>query len=493
MDKIDVDHIVPRARGGKDDENNYAATHDSCNKSKLDSDLRVARCMARYERLKEAHVDKAPNRPNLGDFLVACGGGKFPLRVACAGGLLTYTTPELNQTRCQVPIYGDKLSGLQYAFLHLPIDYIFHDDRINPRAVSPRIRGLISEFLSGRPQLHVALAWGVIEGNTLKVRVFDGQHKVVAQILLGVRELPVRLFIDPDVNLLLETNTNAGTALRQVAFDQATQRFLGSQLYWEKIDAYRQATGRLSDNLSFSEQDLVNFFRGDRREVARYILDDVRICVIYHQDNKLRDYIEFSGRETEKPLSYSTVEKTVFSLFIRKAPLSLPLNHKLEVGENRRELEKEQIVRLLNILAARLYIGSYDFDIGASKVEERLRKGDDIPEAHLRAVRVSREEILFNLLRYVRDLVKQYFLMQGQVIEDTELFQRRFPTEIWGLLDKLIANLASLPVWVNKPLSGTVFGGKRDHEYWKTIFETGRDRAGVQVLAKPLNLNELVV
>ena len=27
LDNIEIDHIIPRARGGKDDEHNYAATH----------------------------------------------------------------------------------------------------------------------------------------------------------------------------------------------------------------------------------------------------------------------------------------------------------------------------------------------------------------------------------------------------------------------------------------------------------------------------------
>jgi len=37
-----------------------------------------------------------------------------------------------------------------------------------------------------------------------------------------------------------------------------------------------------------------------------------------------------------------------------------------------------------------------------------------------------------------------------------------------------------------------VFGGKQDHEYWKIIFETGRDGSGQAIRAKPLNLNELI-
>lgn len=492
IDSIEIDHIIPRAKGGKDDENNFAATHAWCNRNKSDSDLRIARCLAKYEQVKETIGVQTPNRPNLADFLELFSGGKYPLHVQRQDSKLIYSLTELDHKHLEVPIYKDTLSNMEYCLLYLPIEYLHHDNRINPRAVSPRIRGLLNEFLSGRPQLHIALAWGTIENNQLTVQVFDGQHKAVAQLLLGVRALPVRLFINPDPNLLLEANTNAGTILRQVAFDQATQRYLGSQLYWEKIDEYRQFTHRADDDLSFSEQELVNFFRGEHREVARYIIDDVRISIIYNPDNRLRDYIEFSGREGDKPLSYSTIEKALFSLFLRQTPMQMPLNLNIEVGENPRQLEKSQIVRLANLLATTFYIGFYDFDIGANKVEDKLRRGENISDFHLRAVRVSREEALYNILRYVRDLVKQYFLMRGQVIEDVELFQHGFTEELWEMIGRLLTNIAALPLWVNHQLSGTVFGGKQDHEYWKIIFETGSDRSGIRVLAKPLNLNDLV-
>ena len=48
---------------------------------------------------------------------------------------------------------------------------------------------------------------------------------------LGTRELPVRVFVEPDTNVLLQANTNAGGTLRQVAFDAAVMRHLGSSLY----------------------------------------------------------------------------------------------------------------------------------------------------------------------------------------------------------------------------------------------------------------------
>jgi hypothetical protein len=62
---------------------------------------------------------------------------------------------------------------------------------------------------------------------------------------------------------------------------------------------------------------------------------------------------------------------------------------------------------------------------------------------------------------------------------------------LWGLIRKLIKNLAALPLWVNHSLAATVFGGKQNYDFWKALFDTGTG-GGQQVLAKPLNLDELI-
>ena len=49
QDQLDIDHIEPLAEQGKDDENNFALTHASCNRSKGASDRRC--CTARSKLL----------------------------------------------------------------------------------------------------------------------------------------------------------------------------------------------------------------------------------------------------------------------------------------------------------------------------------------------------------------------------------------------------------------------------------------------------------
>jgi len=68
-------------------------------------------------------------------------------------------------------------------------------------------------------------------------------------------------------------------------------------------------------------------------------------------------------------------------------------------GENPRELEKIQILELMNIIAEEIYLGKYDGDIGTYRIENRLQAGETLPIDHVRAFRMSKEEILWNWLK----------------------------------------------------------------------------------------------
>ena len=277
LNAIDIDHIEPLQTGGKDDPGNFALTHSSCNRSKQAADLRVARVLVRFDEIRDEVA--AENRgPSLSDLLGRFGGARYDLPMRREVCSIAMSFPDIGRNEIvQVPLYQDDLSGLAYFFAKLPIAYVYHDDRINPRAIGGNLRGLVEEFHKKRPQLQVGLAWVDLRDGQAKarVRMFDGQHKAAAQVLLGVRELPVRVFLNPDLDLLLTTNTNAGTFLRQIPFGKEVQRHLGSALLADRIGRYRTECNLHPEDESFSERDLVNHFKGEWREMRRYVLDAV--------------------------------------------------------------------------------------------------------------------------------------------------------------------------------------------------------------------------
>lgn len=492
--QLDVDHIDPLIEDGLDAENNFALTHASCNRSKGAANLEIARRLAEFERLQTQAQGEGKRGANLGDVLARHGGAKALLRLRRVANDVEYAVPEVGDNAIRrVPIYHDKQSGMDSFFAALPLEYVHHDDRINPRSIGANIRGLIEEFLQKRPQLHVGLAWWEPETDGAgKVKVFDGQHKAAAQILLGAHELPVRVFLEPDTNVLLQANTNAGGKLRQVAFDVAVMRHLGSSLYVERVKRYQSMRGLAENDYSFSEQDLVRFFRGERREMERYIIDAQRDSITRDLGNALLEFVEWAGKGADRPLSYNTIERSFFREFLYKKALDAPIGAGIEEGVNARQLEREQIVRLMSLFAEVFFVSHWDPELGGRRVENRLQAGDAIPEGHLRAWRIAREEILANVMRWVRLVIANYYAYTGKVIHEDRLLHVRLPDELWERLRNFFESLSRLPCWVDRNLSTTVFGPKQNLDYWEKVFQTGKSPTDIQVLAASLDLNEMI-
>ena len=494
--QLDIDHIIPLVNGGKDDATNMALTFSTANRSKQAADLNVARIIWKFKNLSE-EIQKEKNRnPNLTDVLHLYGGSSHALSFAIEGDYIKFSFAEIGKVDIfKLPIYTDKMSGEKYFFVLLPIEYVHHDDKINPRSIGSNVSKLISEFYKGNPQLHISLGYiEHLEEGKSEVKLFDGQHKAAAQIMLGVKEIPVRVFVNPNKDRLTESNFNAGTVLKQVAFDKSIQRHLGSALYQDRVERYQKATNRNPDDYAFSEKVLINFYKGESREMKRYIIDSVKDAITYSTENKLREYIDMGGRAKEKPLSYSTVEKTFYSFFICGDALETNIDFRLEEGKNPRELEKSQVIRLMNIIADIILVGKYDFEIGTYKIENKIQKGEQVDWDHVVAYRMLKEEIIYAWLRYILEIIIAYRVQTGQFSQGKkDFFQEELPEQLWTNIYTFIENLHNLPLWRNPGFSSTIFGGKQVSKFWQDIFSTGRSPQGEQVLAEPININKMII
>ena len=485
---LELDHIEPLAAGGKDTDTNLALTHATCNRNKGASDLRVARCLAELQSLEQAAKERGDRGANLGDVLHNYGGAKSALQLRLNDSHVEFSFPHASDNSVHTaPLYTDKLSGAQYFFMLVPLQYVHHDDVINPRSIGSNIRGLIEEFLKERPQLHVGLAWWTSDcGGAGNLKLFDGQHKAAAQILLGATDLPVRVFVNPSVNVLIQTNTNAGSSLRQVAFDKAVMRHLGSTLYGDRLKQYQTMHGLSEDDFSFSEQDLVQHFRGERRQMQRFIIDAQRNAIARDSENRLLEFVEWSGKVAERPMAYATVDRAFFQLIYQK-PLSVSIDQGVERG-----LERRQMTTLMNVFADTFFVGQWDFDIGGRRLENKIQKGDKFPDEHLRAWRISREEVAVNVMRWVRLVIENYNAVTGKQVERERLFLEEFPDLLWGNIERFLRRLSKLTCWTDTELSSSVFGPKQNLDYWESVFKTGESPSGTAILTRGIELQEMI-
>ena len=226
--------------------------------------------------------------------------------------------------------------------------------------------------------------------------------------------------------------------------------------------------------------------------MTRYVLDNVRTGILASPDNKLRDFIEMAGKGSEKPFSYSAIEKTFYSKFIYPKMLQSRWDYKADVGENPRDLEQSQIVRLMTLIAEKLYIGKYDEEIGTRRVEHKVQSGEDVPELHLRAFRMAREEVLYCWISYIAKIVEYHFIQMGKPVDSERLFQYPFSEQLWTNIGNFVESLSRLPMWIDREASVTLFGGKQTYAFWQQIFETGRSPTGHPAMTKGINIMEMI-
>ena len=492
LNTTNIDHIVPLANKGKDSEENFATTHESCNKSKQDSNLKIAKILQRLSKIQKTVQSETSKSASLKDVLISCNGSQHKFKYKIEGDHLKYSFSDIGDNKTyQATIFSDNLSKEQTCFIEVPVEYLFHDEIINPRGINNSIGKFIKEFDKKNPQLHLSLA-RIEDG---KLKIFDGQHKAAAQILLGTRKFVVRVFLQPNIDRLTETNTNAGSTLRQIAFDKSIMRQLNNTLYSERVKKYQAEHGLKDDDYSFSEQQLIDFFKGDIANIKKYIIDSIKHSITNAKDNKLKDYIDFEGKAKELPISYSAFDKTILSSFVNsKLVLTTPIEYKTDEGLNPRELEINQIVKILNILAENIYINKFLPEIGTARVEKKIidKKDTEISDEHLIAYRISKEEILYNWLQYLKKVITTYFSNTGKMFVDEKIFQTSFDEQLWINIDNFVKNLSQLPLWKDRSMASTIFSGKKNYDYWKEIFETGKSVDGALVLANPLNFIEMI-
>jgi hypothetical protein len=89
LNEVDIDHIIPTRDNGKDDPSNFAITLATYNRSKQAADLRVARVLARFDKIRELS-DSDDRGANLSDVLKSFGGGSTDIRIKLDPQAVTY-------------------------------------------------------------------------------------------------------------------------------------------------------------------------------------------------------------------------------------------------------------------------------------------------------------------------------------------------------------------------------------------------------------------
>ena len=82
--------------------------------------------------------------------------------------------------------------------------------------------------------------------------------------------------------------------------------------------------------------------------------------------------------------------------------------------------------------------------------------------------------------------------MLGTMYDEENLFQQRFDDQLWTNLTVFMQNMRDLPIWKDRSMAATIFGGKQNYDFWKKIFADGETPDGTKVMAKGINYVEMI-
>jgi len=485
--RTDIDHILALSHNGVDAEQNWGLTHESCNRSKGARDLQLQRTLYRFKSHVESYansgtdgsirnftVNEALNElyPKRQDVGAVIQNGEIQLSYnwkgnACTDRFLLLEDPET--------------PGFTSFVGMIPFECIHHDAAINPRSIVD-LEAMIEEFYNRNPQLQPSLATLSFESTSGKGKIllFDGQHKAAAQMYLGRARLYVRTFINCDKSRLKETNFRAHTRLAQIHFPQLVEDRVGDDLFLEEFTRYL-------DTGDFAKKSERAFFREhlpspQRAEFRKYFTSYLRYEVLTGKagtkPNEILNYVEtITARSKRYPLSYDAVQKTFLDHFLWLKPSREPL----EVSQNMRTLERENLIRLMNLFVEEILASNrFDFGKGIYRIEEQLTEApDSIPDSHLRAYRLCRSAAMIiwslELMRAIALLLNTLSKYQASEWPKERPLWAVIEQSDWERIRKMIRVVRDHKIWGERtnPNIVSAISSTRQRD-WKEILLQGQ-------------------
>jgi hypothetical protein len=416
-DDVEFDHIHPYSEDGRTAIDNIAVVCKRHNRDKRNLSLSEFR-----DRLALRQFFEGAKKRRLNDLLedkLGANGyaNKLSFEVDGNQAVLFFDGRQVRAELLSCPATGER-----YFFALIPVSCVRNDTELQPRALEPERVWELYRHLLRHTQLQPAVA-RLVDGSLL---LFDGQHKAAAQVWAGRGAIDCKVYLDPDVRRLKETNLSAHDKLRQMPFYTSTLLEKYAGMAKEDWEEFLMAPGPKT------EAAFVEFIRAKagvtKAEAVKRIRSMIYKDILEHQGNQLGDYIAEENRTRENPMTMYRLEKTFFAEFIAPPPL----NDEFESENYHRDEEQENFVRLVNLIVEGTLADRWAPE----------RKDAD----HARAARIFSAGALRAWVPFLRDALAPTL----QVIEQEErkrLLYRELSDDDFERAKQLVDRLFSHKVW----------------------------------------------
>jgi hypothetical protein len=308
-DEIEYDHIHPFAKDGETSPANIRIVLKSHNRRKSDQSLYDVRDNIRLERLFEAKK----NNIRLQDIFAL-----KDIEKRNNHAVLNDTTITLDdsKTKLEFPLLHDAILDVFYFYGQIPVSWLENDDQegLQPRVIDYNRLIAIRDHLKSHPQLAPSI--GRLLGSKLKL--FDGQHKLAAQVLNNQSDVDIKVYVSPDdseqsrklFDNLMITNLEAHSKLKQIPFYTSTLLDRLSVIYKEFLEDFI-STKQVENH---TEQNFIHFLATQKGFSTAAAKDILRSAIKNSalDASPLRPHVAEASKDASFPITVDLLDKTIF-------------------------------------------------------------------------------------------------------------------------------------------------------------------------------------
>lgn len=344
-DSVVADHRVPEFKGGKTTISNLYLAHRTCNASRQHLDFNVAQPLVRFRSIAEQ------NKTVDFDFVIdQFMGASNRLLIEYAETGSDTARVSFGHKTVSVPLAVDPATSVKYFFVEAPMEFIHNDKEIQPRAIMPgHVRKLAIDFTE-RPVHEPSNCRLVKQSNaTARLLQFDGQHKTTAQILIGRKTAPVKVYVEPQIDMLQNLVIKIQQEIKKQPLTKSETLAKIGDVIRRLLDSYEAKPGELR-----SEKGLIaSQPKADQRNVRQLYFNELRRIIFFDEENLLSKAV---GPGVADP---PTTDKVVIDKIVNPLIYPQPLTIDMDAAGGRDE-ERRNVLLVLNAIAEKMLPDGWD-------------------------------------------------------------------------------------------------------------------------------------
>lgn len=422
-DNIEIDHDTPTDAGGTNLLHNLNLVHVECNRFKRAQGSRDVRAMLRFKRFYNSANDAVDYTKALEFF----GVQPRPSVIERRGRKVHISFPDGSRQEAPVleAVHGSYT--YEFAFIEVPIEAVFNDDECQPRLIKLNHLFAIAADLRKNP-LHEAPTTRMEESPNATVRIlmFDGQHKALASWLRGERKLAFKLYLNMSKDQAITLVNSIQSKIKKLPLTPFELAAKLSDEYLSRLAAYEEARGAEE----ISEEGFVAYLPYAERGSAKGEIKAAALKGVADDPTLLLTrVVEMRGNKPSTPVTIreGAFQNKLLAELVHTPPLPAA-KYKGPNMQTARVRERQNIISCLNYLYDRVF----NIDDNSSENEKE------------RARRMAYQ----SALQYVAGLIKK--IVNNRVIA-TDLsftFVEKVPSEeAWSAITAAMDRLVSHEVW----------------------------------------------